>query len=282
MWKEYRPVADHQTQLDDHAYMDEYWTGVWRRHGDHLSDDRRAVQELAAGLAEWVRKREEYPAVREYASAIPPGGRILDGGSGLGKWVLWWKSLGYDAMGMDISRETVDRLNEFFPGTLFVCGDIRNTGFPDCHFDAYTSWGTFEHFEEGLGRCFQEAARILKPGGLIFVSVPFQNRRFIRKSLRPLARWDLRYDLISGHTTPVRFHQWRLTESELHHEFALHGFEMLSVRPIHQRSGLHWMLGEDFRLVRGTVSHKLAYNVFKPFLPARLVAHMILGVGRKR
>jgi SAM-dependent methyltransferase len=262
--------------------MDQYWTRVWRDQGSLPSDERATTALLASGLAEWVQKREEYPAIRDYLPVIPRGSRVLDGGSGLGKWVLWWKSLGYAAVGLDISQETVDRLNEIFPGKLFIRGDIQKTGFPDGHFDAYTSWGTFEHFEEGLGNCFREGARILKPGGLLFVSVPFQNRRFIRKSLRPLARWDLRYDLISVHTTPVRFHQWRLTESELHHEFVLHGFEMLSIRPIHQRSGLHWMLAEDFRLPRGSIGHKIAYTICKPFLPARYVAHMLLGVGRKR
>lgn len=282
MWKEYRPALENQTQLDDLTYMDEYWTKVWRHQDSLPSDERGAAQKLATGLAEWVRKREEYAAVHEYLTAIPQGGRVLDGGSGLGKWVLWWRSLGYASVGLDISQETVDRLNEFFPGTLFTCGDIRATGFPDGHFDAYTSWGTFEHFEEGMGRCFREAVRILKPGGMLFISVPFQNRRFIRKSLKPLARWSLRYDPLGGSTTPVRFHQWRLTESELHHEFALHGFEMLSSRPIHYRSGLHWMLEEDFHLSRGSFAHKLAYDALKPFLPARYAAHMILAVGRKR
>ena len=282
MWKEYRPVVENQIQLDDLAYMDEYWTRVWQGQSNLPSDGRGVTAELAAGLATWVKKREEYPAIQEYLSEIPRDGRVLDGGSGLGKWVLWWKSLGYEAVGLDISQQTVDRLNGIFPGNLFICGDIRTTGFPGGHFDAYTSWGAFEHFEEGLGGCFREAARILKPRGLLFVSVPFQNRRFIQKSMKSLGRWKLRYDPLGGYTAPVRFHQWRLTESELHHEFALHGFEMLSIRPIHRRSGLHWMLEEEFRLVRGSMAHKLAYSVSRPLLAARHVAHMILGVGRKR
>jgi SAM-dependent methyltransferase len=280
MWKEYRAVEQSEQGLMDLAYADRYWTRVWRDKGDprdaagSATDPRR--------LGEWVRLRAEYPAVREHLERLPAGARILDGGCGLGRWVLWWRSQGYEATGLDVSRETVERLNGAVPGNLFVCGDIRETGFPDDTFDAYTSWGTFEHYEDGLGRCFAEARRIVRPGGYLLVSVPFQNRRFIRRSLMPLARWDPHYDGRVGYVTPMRFHQWRLTVEEMRQQCELYGFEVCCARPIHRRAGLHWTLEEDYRLRAGSVGHKLAYAVLKPLVPAGWVAHMLLVVGRKR
>jgi hypothetical protein len=97
-----------------------------------------------------------------------------------------------------------------------------------------------------------------------------------------MGSWDRHYDPVVGFTASMRFHQWRLTEVELHREFELQGFEMLSIRPIHQRSGLHWMVREDLHLPHGCLAHKVAYSILKPFLPIRYAAHMLLGVGRKR
>jgi ubiquinone/menaquinone biosynthesis C-methylase UbiE len=109
-------------------------------------------------------------------------------------------------IGLDISKATIERLSEIFPDHNFIVGDIRSTGFDDESFDAYFSWGTFEHFEIGLGPCFKEANRILKKGGYLFVSVPFQNGRHLRKDRRELYMWDENFDRENGYVKEIRFY----------------------------------------------------------------------------
>jgi ubiquinone/menaquinone biosynthesis C-methylase UbiE len=67
-------------------------------------------------------------------------------------------------------------------------GDILDIHYPDSSFDAYVSMGVIEHFEEGPGQALLEAHRVLKPDGLIFVSVPTVNtlRKVVRRPLRTL------------------------------------------------------------------------------------------------
>lgn len=282
MWKEYRHVDRDQTGMDDAGYMEHYWTRVWGARQTIEELKAMSADAMRAYLAHWVEKRAEYPTVRRYLKLIPKGAKILDGGCGEGKWVLWWAAQGYQPTGLDISGATISWLTRTFPELDFQCGDIRRTAFPDAAFDVYTSWGTFEHFEDGLGPCLAEARRILKPAGLLFVSVPFQNGRFLKRSVRPLAAWDEHYDRTAGYRIPMRFHQWRLTMAELHREFELHGFALLSVEAIHKRAGLHWVLAEDLHLPIGSRWHKLVYSILLPLVPARKVAHMILGVGSRR
>src|SRR6476660_9561070 len=105
-----------------------------------------------------------------------------------------------------------------FPENEFRVGDIRETGLPDASIDAYFSWGTFEHFEEGFGRVVSEAYRVLKPGGLLFVSMPTVNLRHAIGDTMTRAR------KVSPQTGRTRFYHWRMTRRELAGTLSQHGF----------------------------------------------------------
>jgi len=156
-----------------------------------------------------------------------------------------------------------------------VVGDIRDTGFPENSFDAYFSWGTFEHFEEGFDRVVTEAFRVLKPGALLFVSTPFVNLRhaiagtlFEPFRLQPLKK-------------RLRFYQWRLTRSELATILVLHGFEVEDVKMIGKRQGLQrWLQGVTGMSATSIVARGFAVLAY-PFVPKIFLAHMILAIARK-
>jgi ubiquinone/menaquinone biosynthesis C-methylase UbiE len=152
--------ADHETE-----FVEKYWTGVWEQEGG------------PQGLINRIPRKDEYRVMAPYMANLPKGARVLDGGCGLGDWVLAFQREGFSVVGLDLSRKTVEQLKARFPETEFMAGDIRETGFPDGSFDAYFSWGVIEHFESGPQDCLREAWRILKPGGLLFISVPMDNLR---------------------------------------------------------------------------------------------------------
>ena len=130
--------------------------------------------------------------IRPFCEAVPAQPRILDGGCGLGEWTVFLGQQGFDVVGLDLSAEVVDRLKVRFPATQFVRGDIRHTGFEAESFDACFSWGAFEHFENGIGDCLDEAHRVLRPGGWLFISVPFDNWRHIVRGCAPARRAGMR------------------------------------------------------------------------------------------
>jgi SAM-dependent methyltransferase len=110
----------------------------------------------------------------------------VDAGCGFGKWVIYLKQQGYDIVGLDNNELAIAKLEDFDQSLQVELGDILDTHYPDNSFDAYISMGVVEHFEDGPILALKEAYRVLKPNGLIFVSVPTVNviRKLVRRPLR--------------------------------------------------------------------------------------------------
>ncbi|MBE0533493.1 MAG: methyltransferase domain-containing protein [Rhodospirillales bacterium] len=245
------------------AFVERYWTAVWEREGG----PKAAINKIPG--------KAEYRIMQPYIESLSPGARLLDGGCGLGDWSAYLTRKGYPTLGLDISRSTVAKLKELFPDVEFAVGDIRETGLPADSFDGYFSWGTFEHFEEGLERCVAEAWRILKPGGYLFISVPFDN---FRHALRATFDRRRKVDPRSG---KERFYQWRLTRPEVRGLLARGGFSVLDIRPIHKRQGVLRSLHHEFGFPYEWLATKGLGIVLTPFIPGGLVAHMLMAVAKK-
>lgn len=258
MRKDY--VAESGASADETAFVEEYWTRVWEREGG------------PKGAVERIPKKDEYLVMAPFIKALPQGAKILDGGCGLGDWVLAITRQGFDVLGLDISRQTVAQLQERFPEARFASGDIRATGFQEAEFDAYYSWGVFEHFEAGPQDCLREAWRILKPGGLLFISVPLDNLR--QAVLGSLAK--------AREPEPnLRFYQYRFTRAELAREIGMAGFDLLSLHPIHKRQGVLRSLHHEFGFHYDWFITKALSAMLSPVIPAWTIAHMVLAVARK-
>ena len=169
MRKDYAPISEIQKNDDEISFVSQYWTNIWSQEDIKLYDPS------------FFEQHEYYKLILPYLNRLGRGAKILDGGCGLGKWTIFLNSKGYDVTGVDISKETIDKLITFSPVNRFVCGDIRRTDFASDSFDAYYAWGTFEHFEMDIEACFLEAQRILKPSGFLFVAVPYENKRLHRQ-----------------------------------------------------------------------------------------------------
>ncbi|WP_230969326.1 class I SAM-dependent methyltransferase [Nitrogeniibacter aestuarii] len=259
MRKDYIQSSNGNIESED-DFVESYWTDVWEKNGG------------IKGNTERIERQDEYKLMRPYLEALEPGARVLDGGCGVGEWVLHLRESGYDAVGMDISRATIAKLGERFPGVEFVPGDIRKTGFADESFDAYFSWGVFEHFEAGPQACIEEAYRLLKPGAYLFISVPLDNvRQSVRGSLaRPAVA-----------PQSERFYQYRFTRAELARELINGGFEIESIHPIHKRQGVLRSLHHELGLKYEWFLTRAMSVALAPVLPSWVFAHMALAVARR-
>ncbi|RMG87952.1 MAG: class I SAM-dependent methyltransferase [Chloroflexi bacterium] len=56
-----------------------------------------------------------------------------------------------------------------------VAGDIHKLPHADNSIGAYLSFGVLEHFEHGMLPGLQEAYRVLKPGGVLVLTIPYPN-----------------------------------------------------------------------------------------------------------
>jgi Methylase involved in ubiquinone/menaquinone biosynthesis len=100
--------------------------------------------------------------------ALPKGGRLLDIGCGTGLFVGKYLQNGGSAVGIDISRNMIEKARVRCPGSPFILGTGEGLPFCDDSFDAVSSLLVFTYLKDPEAM-LSEACRVLKPGGSISV-----------------------------------------------------------------------------------------------------------------
>lgn len=153
---------------------------------------------------------------------LPVGSRVIDAGCGMARTVYGLKQAGYEALGLDYAPATVNALDRIAPELDIRLGDVREMPFPDEHFDGVWSLGVVEHFYDGFSDIAEETARVLKPGGFAFVTVP---------SMSPLRILKARLGAYPKHNgSSEGFYQFALPKETVVREFEKHGFELIESR----------------------------------------------------
>src|SRR2546428_9358324 len=190
------------------AAREAFWTEHWGGH---------SVEELLA-----VARRS--PLTTLITRALPAAGVILEAGCGLGQYVLLLREQGWRVAGVDWSVAALAACRRVAPAPLAAM-ELRSLAIRDAALAAYVSLGVVEHDADGPDAILAEARRVLAPGGVLVVSVPYVNgaRRlgalWIRRRSRALAR--------SG----GEFYQYAFSRAELTATLARHGFVARSVDP---------------------------------------------------
>lgn len=98
------------------------------------------------------------------------GGKVLDIGCGIGKYLHYLEDLGWDVYGVDISSRAVEGARKSGLENVFQ-GELQEVRFESSFFDVVDLHHVFEHIPNP-NETLKEINRILKPGGEVVITLP--------------------------------------------------------------------------------------------------------------
>lgn len=161
--------------------------------------------------------------VAETRRYLPVGSAVLEGGCGCADKVYSLKAAGYRAIGVDTAQKTLYRALEVCPDLNIAVGDIRSLPLIEGAMDGYWSLGVFEHFQEGMQVQWQEASRVIRGGGYLFMTVPIMS---------PLRRLKAKLNVYPRLTEVPegRFYQYAYSPQAIMSAAEANGFVLISAR----------------------------------------------------
>jgi SAM-dependent methyltransferase len=150
-----------------------------------------------------------------------PGPEVLDGGAGQGTMSRRLAELGFDVTSTDASPDAAAALRQRVPGAAVIEADLTSLPFEDASFDAAVLGEVLEHIEDDRA-ALGEVARVLRPGGVLALSVPANPKLFgpsdtwaghVRRYTRP----ELLEACSSAGFTVRRCLGWGFPMSRLYH-----------------------------------------------------------------
>lgn len=173
-------------------------------------------------LPKWLRTRIEvnwYESLRLLEQArdqVPAGARVLDAGSGEGRYKAFFEHTRYVGLDLAVGDVTWDY------SELDSIGDLRELPFPDRCFDAAICIQTLEHVNDPF-QVIKEIGRVLKPGGKFYLSAPMS--------------WH-------QHQKPHDF--FRYTSFGFQHLLEQSGMQVVEMRPM---GGYFWFLSYNLQML---------------------------------
>jgi ubiquinone/menaquinone biosynthesis C-methylase UbiE len=138
------------------------WEDIW--HGASMAQEMEAVQ---------------YPRAQATIAAYLPylnkHDLLLEAGSGLSAVVITLRRMGYNVVGLDYAENALHLSRQYEPNLPLLAGDVHALPCADNSLGAYLSFGVLEHFEHGMQPALCEAYRVLKPGGILVLTIPYPN-----------------------------------------------------------------------------------------------------------
>ena len=121
-----------------------------------------------------------WPDLERFGELVEDGDKILDLGCGNGRLLNIFSNKDIHYVGLDSSPRLVRIAQDEHPGHEFIIGDILEVTFPSDTFDKAFAIALLHHIPSEVMRLniLAEARRILKPEGLLFLTVWAPDKKF--------------------------------------------------------------------------------------------------------
>ncbi|HOV21514.1 MAG TPA: class I SAM-dependent methyltransferase [bacterium] len=198
---------------------------------------------------------------------LPSQGKILDVGCGLGGYLIWLKSEGFNIYGIDFSKEAIRRLKIYNPSLDVEISDCEALPFSDNYFDVYISLGVLEHIESGCLKALKEANRVLRDNGIVIISVPFLNLyRLIKDFFIFKLMGKESYVLTNVEEKNIVFYRRKLYKEEKKYSFFQYYFSLSEIRKLLKKSQFNIILWTPYSVLPGILEIKLFQKLYKKFI----------------
>ena len=140
---------------------------------DEYDPYQRGVVEQLSGVQKFDRQHEMSRRCTRIEAYFDKPGKILDIGCATGLFLAAMKERGWEAHGIEPSDYAADYARTQY-GLQVIHGTLEDTQLPEDQFDVVTMWDVLEHVDDPM-ETLKEVYRILKPNGLLVVSLPNPN-----------------------------------------------------------------------------------------------------------
>jgi SAM-dependent methyltransferase len=152
--------------------------------------------------------------------AARPGRSVLNIGAGQGSFTQLLEDQGHQVVSSDVSPAAVAVLASRVRGDA-IQADMTNLPYPDGSFDAVVAGEVIEHISNE-DKALSEAARVLRPDGVLALSVPAHPSWFGASDewaghVRRYTRATLTSAIVSAGFTLERLQPWGFPMSALYH-----------------------------------------------------------------
>lgn len=141
------------------------FVGVFESHYTKMERDR------FANAFAYGRHKVDVALDREL-QRLPKGAKVLDAGCGTGVYLKRFANMGLVPVGLEPAEGMIASARRDNPGVQIEQGVITKLPFPDQSFDAVTAIEVLRYLHrDDIRLAYAEMMRVLKPGGILFVTL---------------------------------------------------------------------------------------------------------------